>query len=61
MTTEYFDGYHWKNGKISNIDSAGIDHSVWLENERQLYKISDYNVNLYLLEDFNITKNYKIM
>ena len=60
MTTEYFDGYHWKNGKISNIDSSGIDRSVWLENEKQPYKITDYNVNIYLLEDLQNKDIFKI-
>ena len=60
MATEYFDGYHWKNGKSSNIDSTGIDRSVWLENEKQPYKISNYNVNLYLLGDLQNKDIFKI-
>ena len=60
MATEYFDGYHWKNGKSSNIDSTGVDRSVWLENEKQAYKISNYNVNLYLLGDLQNKDIFKI-
>ena len=60
MATEYFDGYHWKNGKSSNIDSTGIDRSVWLENEKQAYKISNYNVNLYLLGDLQNKDIFKL-
>ena len=43
MATEYFDGYHWKNGKSSNIDSTGIDRSVWLEFEKVI--LEKYNEN----------------
>jgi len=60
MSSEYFHGYHWKNGSACNYNEAGIDKSCWLENETGLYNKNDHNISVYLLQDNRHTNIFKI-